>query len=68
LRISELEVACPPIPPSSTTSVRNPSETGADDDHVELAPLGVDRGAGGAGQLEIGRILEHGAVREHHQG
>ena len=47
---------------------REAGRPGADDDDVELAPLGVDRGAGGARQLQLGRVGENGAVREDDQG
>ena len=68
-----LEVACPPIPASSTTRVVNPSEApytaadspagpGADDHEVEIQPLQMHRRARRPGYVEVARIGQHRPV------
>jgi hypothetical protein len=68
--MSELEVACPPIPPLSTTShsCRQPGRSRANYDDIEMHAIGVDRPAGRLGDLQVGGVLEDAAVREQHQG
>ena len=46
---------------------REAARPGTDDDDVELAPLGIDRGTDGGRQLQVARVREGAAVREHHQ-
>ena len=75
--MSELELACPPMPPRSTTSVFRPSEPpytaadrpgrpGTDDHQVEPLQPQVDRRTGRNRDLRVGGVRQHRAVGEQH--
>ncbi len=45
---------------------RQPRGAGADDQQVDVAVAGLDRGPGRTGELDVARVGERGAVREDH--